>query len=181
MKRALLIALAASSLAACATEGPGGGVPPPPSPPPGEQPPSASVFRPQDFAWSTVPGHGSLQGTVGYHAGPVRYSCQGGDVVLLPETLWTRRRMTILYGSPISAAVPVSAVRARTPSAPTGDYASFARHAPCDSTNHFNFGGLPDGSWFVITLGKPVGSPGEPVAVMRRVETHGGPKAVLLN
>ncbi len=183
MKRHLLIALAASSLAACAsTGGPGGGmVPPPPAPPPVEQPPSAMVFRSQDLAWSTVPGHASLQGAVAYRAGPVRYGCQGGDVVLLPETLWTRRRMTILYGSPISAAVPVSTVRARTPSAPTGDYAGFARHAPCDAASHFTFSGLPDGAWFVITLAKPIGAAGEPVAVMRRVETKGGPKAVLLN
>ena len=46
-------------------------------------------------------------------------------MVLTPETLWSRRRMTILYGSPSSAAVPVATVRARTPSAPSGDYAAF--------------------------------------------------------
>jgi hypothetical protein len=180
MKRALLIALAATSLAACATtEGPGA-IPPPPAPP-NEQPPSASVFRTRDFAWSTIPGHASIQGALGYRFGQVRYGCQGGDVVLTPETLWSRRRMTMLYGSPSSAAVPVATVRARTPSAPSGDYAAFVRHAKCDAANRFSFADLPDGAWFVITLAKPVGAPGEPVAVMRRVETHGGVRNVLLN
>ena len=83
--------------------------------------------------------------------------------------------MVILYGSARAAAAPVSIVRARTPSAPTGDYARYVRRTTCDQTSRFAFTGLPDGSWFVITVGKPVGGPGEAVAVIRRVETHGGP------
>jgi hypothetical protein len=182
MKRTLLILLAGASLAACTTtSGPSGGPPPPPPPPESGPPPSANVFRTQDFAWSTVPGRASLNGTMAYRAGATRYSCQGGDVKLTPETPWSRRRMTILYGSPTYAAVPVDTVRARTPSAPTGDYANFVRTATCDAQNHFTFTGLPDGAWFVITLAKPVGTDGAPVAVMRRVETRGGPRAVLLN
>ena len=59
------------------------------------EPPSAMVFRPQDFAWSTVPGDASLTGTLAYKVGGARYTCQGSDVVLTPETLWSRRRMTI--------------------------------------------------------------------------------------
>ncbi|HWA60074.1 MAG TPA: hypothetical protein VG939_01805 [Caulobacteraceae bacterium] len=176
MKRTILIALAAVSLAACETTGG-----PPPPPPTAGPPPSATVFRAEDFAWSTVPGRASLQGTMGYHAGPTRYSCAGTDVILTPETPWSRRRMTILYGSPVSAAVPVETVRARTPSAPPGDYTSFVRKATCDAQNHFTFTGLPDGGWFVITVAKPVGDTGSGVAVMRRIETRGGPRAVLLN
>ncbi len=184
MKRALLIVLAGASLASCATEGPSGPVPPPPPPPPSEQPPpNPNAFRPQDFAWSTVPGHASLQGIMAYKVGKVRYTCQGSDVILTPETPWSRRRMTVLYGSAVSASVPVSTVRARTPSAPSGDYAAFVRKATCDASSRFSFAGLPDGGWYVITLAKPMGPPGagEAVAVMRRVETHGGAAAVLLN
>jgi hypothetical protein len=139
------------------------------------------IFRPQDFAWSTVPGSASVSGAMAYKVGSAHYTCQGGDVVLTPETLWSRRRMTILYGSPSSAAVPVATVRARTPSAPSGDYASFVRHASCDATNHFSFAGLPDGGWFVITVAKPANGQGEPVAVMRRIETRGGHGSVTLN
>jgi len=89
--------------------------------------------------------------------------------------------MTILYGSPQSAAVPVALVRARTPSAPSGDYASFVRKVKCDGASHFGFPQLPEGGWFLITVARPLGAPGEPVAVMRRVETRGGPRFVTLN
>ena len=101
-------------------------------------------------------------------------------MILTPETAWSRRRMIILYGSATAAAVPVSIVRARTPSAPSGDYARYVRKTTCDETNHFSFLGLPDGAWFVITVGKPVDGSGEGVAVTRRVETHGGPRSVTL-
>ncbi len=175
MKRLLVIAVAAAALSACQSTSIG-----PPAPPIGE-PPSAMVFRPQDFAWSTIPGGGSIAGALTFKVGSARYTCQGGDVILTPESLWSRRRMTILYGSPSNAAVPVATVRARTPSAPSGDYATFVRKTSCDATSHFSFSGLPDGGWFVITVAKPASGQGEPVAVMRRVETRGGRASVALN
>jgi hypothetical protein len=174
MKRLLVIAASAAALAACNSTSIG-----PPAPPIGP-PPSASDFRAQDFAWSTVPGSGTITGALTYKVGGTRYTCQGGDVVLTPETLWSRHRMTVLYGSPINAAVPVSTVRARTPPAP-GEFGSLVRHAKCDASNKFSFSGLPDGGWFVITLAKPAAGDGEPVAVMRRVETRGGVRTVVLN
>ena len=181
MMRLALIALAATTLAACA-ETPLGPVGPPPGPPPSAYiPGSGAVFRARDFAWSAQPGEGSILGSLAYRPGGVRYGCEGGDVILTPETAWTRRRMVILYGSPAAAAVPLEIVRARTPSAPSGDYASYAKKTVCDGANHFRFDGLPDGGWFVITLARPVGGPGEPIAVMRRVETRGGQRIVTLN
>jgi hypothetical protein len=89
--------------------------------------------------------------------------------------------MTILYGSPYRAAVPVGVVRSRMPSAQSDDYVRFVHRAKCDADNHFAFADLPDGSWFVITLAKPVGPQGDTVAVMRRVETRGGRRFVSLN
>jgi hypothetical protein len=179
MKRLVPIALFATALAACAEQplGPSGPAPAPPVYVPG----SGAVFRARDFAWSTAPGDGSIVGTLTYRPGGVRYSCEGGDVILTPETPWTRRRMIILYGSPISAAVPLEIVRARTPSAPSGDYASFAKKTTCDGANRFTFDDLPDGGWFVITLAKPVDGQGEPIAVMRRVETTGVRRSVTLD
>jgi hypothetical protein len=77
--------------------------------------------------------------------------------------------------------VPADLVRSRMADAPRGDYARFARRARCDDTSHFAFSGLPDGGWFVITIAKPLGGgPGPTVAVMRRVETHGGKRLVTL-
>ncbi len=184
MRGVLLVALSALALAACAEEPMGpAGFPPPMgyAPGPGYVPGSGAVFRARDFAWSAQPGAGSIVGTLAYRPGGVRYTCQGGDVILTPETAWTRRRMVILYGSPVSAEVPLEIVRARTPSAPVGDYASYAKKTTCDGANQFSFEGLPDGGWFVITLARPTDGPGEPIAVMRRVETRGGRRSVTLN
>lgn len=89
--------------------------------------------------------------------------------------------MIILYGSASAAAVTVSIVRARTPGAPAGDYARFVRKTTCDAANRFSFEGLPDGSWFIITVAKPADGQGETVAVTRRVETRGGVRSVTLN
>jgi hypothetical protein len=173
MKRLTLITFAAVSLAACAEE-PMGPVAPyvtAPAPPSG----SATVFLADDFAWSTRAGSGTIVGSLGFRTPASRYTCQGGDVILTPETAWTRRR------SPVAAAVPLDIVRARTPSAPSGDYARFAKKTTCDADNHFSFAGLPDGGWFVITLAKPVDMQGDAVAVMRRVETRGSLRTVTLN
>lgn len=179
MQRTAFLAVCALALASCA-EGPAGFGPPPP----GAYepiPPGAATFDSRDFAWSTAHGAASISGALAYHQGGAQYSCQGGDVLLTPETAWSRRRMIILYGSARAAAAPVSIVRARTPSAGAEDYARFVRRTTCDQANHFSFHGLPDGAWFAITLGKPVDRPGEPIAVMRRVETHGGEVSVTLS
>lgn len=147
---------------------------PPPPPPPGSGPPSAAVFRPGDFSWSAVPGKARIDGHLAFRTAQVRYTCAGAVVLLTPETLWTRNRMTILYNSPNAAALPADAVRARTPSAPSGDYSAFVRRATCDAADRFAFAGLPNGAWFVITVAKPVGGQGEPMAIMRRVEIRSG-------
>ena len=181
MQRLVLIALGAATLAACAEQPLGPAGPPPPPPPGLYVPGSGAVFRARDFAWSAQPGDGAIAGTLAYRPGGVRYTCRGGDVILTPETAWTRRRMVILYGSALSAAVPAEIVNARIPSAPVGDYRSYAKKTTCDEANHFAFDGLPDGGWFVITLARPADGPGAPIAVMRRVETRGGQRTVTLN
>jgi len=176
----VLASIATLCLGACANEslGPGGG--PSPPPPSGYQP-GASQFNAHDFAWSTSPGAGAIIGSMTYHEGETRYSCAGRDVILMPETPWSRRRMFILYGSAVAAALPLEIVRARTPAATSDDYATYARKTTCDGASHFRFAGLPDGAWFVITVARPSDAGEEPVAVMRRVETHGAPRNVVLN
>jgi len=174
MKRfAMLLGLAAAGiLAGCQTQ-PGG----PPGPPP---PPVAGneSFSDQDFAWSTQAGGSSVDGLLTYQGGPGHFTCK--DVVLIPRTAWSRRRMIILYGSDSQAAVSAAEVRTRTPSAPSGNYSQYVKHATCDAADHFSFGGLPNGGWFVITVATPVAG-GDGVAVMRHVETRGGVTRVALN
>lgn len=170
LKRSLSASAVLLSLAACApTMGP-----PPPPPPGSSGPATAGVFRAEDFSWSAVPGNGRIEGRLAYRAGQTRYSCSGAGVVLTPETPWTRRRMSILYKSPERSALPAEEVRARTPSAPSGDYSAFVKRAVCDANNAFSFSGLANGSWFVITVAKPVSGSGPDIAVMRRVEVRGG-------
>ena len=144
MHRIMFPAICALALASCAEEPAGFGPPPPTAHEPSL--PGPALFDTRDFAWSTARGTGSIIGTLTYRLGGARFSCQGGDVLLTPETAWSRRRMVILYGSAIAAAAPVSIVRARTPSAGTGDYARFVRRTTCDGDSHFSFEGLPDGA-----------------------------------
>ena len=169
MSRATLSAvlLAITGLAACAPT-----LGPPPPPPFHEG--SASSFRAEDFAWSTESGAGGVAGRLTYHQGRERYTCAKGTVILTPETPWTRRRMQALYLSSEAAALPADEVRARTPSAPAGDYSAFVRKATCDAASHFAFAGLPDGAWYAIVVAKPVSGNGPPIAVMRRATTRGG-------
>jgi hypothetical protein len=172
------VILAASALAAC-ENGPSMGPPAPApiyAPPPPPPPQSAGGFRDSDFAWSTAAGTGQIVGVLAYKGAAPRYSCQ--DVVLTPETAWSRARMRMLYLSAASSAVPVADVRARTP-AESNDYAKYARRAECNAAGRFSFTGLPDGGWYVITVAVPVGG-GDRMAVMRHVETHGDTVRVVL-
>ncbi len=185
MKRSLAFSLIARTVilvlalgaAGCAEQalGPTG-----PSAPVAYQPADA-VFHARDFAWSTAPGGGAIRGALAFRVGETRYSCRGRDVILTPETSWSRLRMVILYGSATNAAVPLEIVRARTPVASSGDYASYVRKTTCDDADRFSFSGLPDGAWFVITLARPADGAGDAVAVMRRVETRGAARSLTLN
>jgi len=152
--------------------------PPPPGGPVSRPPPppmsGSANFSAQDFAWSQRPGANIIAGRVAYRQGTVRYTCAGSAVVLTPETAWSSRRMTALYGSTTAAALPADEVRARTPSAPAGDAGPFVRRTTCDEADQFAFGGLPDGAWYVITVVKPAAGGGQTVALMKRVAVRGG-------
>jgi hypothetical protein len=138
------------------------------------------LFEAQDFAWSTAAGTGAIAGALTYHQGDIHYDCKGGDVLLTPETPWSRDRMLTLYGSADRATAPVSEIRARAANASPGDYARFVRKTTCDNFNRFTFSGLPNGAWYVITVAKPSNG-GEAMALTRRVVLRGDLKTVTLN
>lgn len=142
---------------------------------------SAAPFDASAFAWSVKSGAGSIHGSVIFKEGAAVYSCASGDVILTPETPWTRRRMLILYGSATAAAAPASIVRARTPSTPAGDYVRFVRRTTCDESGRFQFSGLPAGTWFVVTLAKPISGSGDALAVLRSLETRDGDVELRVN
>src|SRR5437764_411948 len=112
-------------LAGCAS--PGG----PAAPGPGAASPSAAAgaaaFKASDFAWSTAAGKGRIDGELGYSQRAATFTCSGTAVVLTPETPWVRTRMTILYMSADSAALPAIQVRQRTPPERSQDYSNFVR------------------------------------------------------
>lgn len=137
-------------------------------------------FRPGDFAWSQTPGKGGIEGQLTYGQSGQPFSCATSAVVLTPETPWVKRRMMILYNSDQSSILPAAEVRARTPPGSSQDYSAYVRRTTCDATGRFSFSGLPDGSWFVITVAKPIaagGPPGRDVAIMRRVTLKNGQMA----
>ena len=155
----------AASLAACAT------VPTNNSGPR----PSSSAFSAEDFAWSAASGRGSIDGRVSFSRDGQAFTCTG-SVALTPYTPYTRARFQTLYGSTDRAAVPEAVVRARTVENPSADYRSFVRSATCQN-GRFEFSGLPDGDWFIIT---PVSAGGDRIVLMRHIGTRGGRVSVTL-
>jgi len=165
----LLPALALAALvAACA-----------PAPAPGGVSGGGAAFDVDDFAWSARAGDNAIVGHVDYRFEGQQWRCAGA-VGLTPDTPYTRRRFSVLYGSTRSAALPAAVVRARTVQEAGADYRSFVRDTQCDAQDRFRFDDLPDGGWFVIA---PVRAEGqEPVVLMQRVTTRGGrATAVTLN
>lgn len=159
-----VVALAAGTVA-CSTTTPSFGPPPPPA-----------AFDAAAFGWSSRQGQAAIDGRVSYRQGGAAYGCTG-SVVATPETPYTRARFHALYGSTQSAAIPVAVVRARTVADPNADYRSYVREAHCQD-NRFHLPGLPDGGWFVIV---PVSTGGgEPIVLMRRIETRGG-RTIIVN
>ena len=177
MQRTLMIILASAALGACDTAGFGQST----GPGPAYTPPSRGgpeSFQESDFAWSQGSGGGSIDGVMAYRNGSMRYACE--DVVLAPETPWSRARMRILYLSTSQAAMPVEDVKSRTPPEHGAEYQRYARHASCDGGGHFAFSGIPNGAWYVITVAAPV-TGGTRMAVMRRVEMDGDNVKVVLH
>lgn len=167
--RLFAIAAVAASLAACETVPMGGYGP-------GFGPrPAAAAFRVADFDWSTRSGRGSIDGRVDYSRDGQVFACTG-SVALTPDTPYTRARFQTLYGSTDRAAIPEAVVRARTVPDPNADYRSFVRSEQCQN-GRFEFTGLPDGGWFIIT---PVSAGGDRIVLMRRVATRGGRVSVTL-
>ena len=136
---------------------------------------SAAVFNAEEFAWSGRSGRGSIDGRVTFSRDGQSFDCTG-SVALTPDTPFTRARFRTLYGSTDRAAIPEAVVRARTVENPGADYRSFVRSTTCQN-GRFEFSGLPDGDWFIIT---PVSAGGDRIVLMRHIGTRGGRVSVTL-
>jgi hypothetical protein len=169
MNRIVFATFACLALAACETT-----YPPPPPPPVETQLGPAPAFRAGDFAWSAEHGSAMIRGQTNFNQGAHHFSCSGQTVVLTPDTPYSRYRIVGLYGSSERAALPVNEVRSRQAARPSVDYSAFVRKSTCDAHDRFSFQGLPPGGWFVIVVAQPASSGGEPMALMRRVDTRAG-------
>lgn len=163
----IAVAAVAASLAACETV---------PMNDSGFAPrPSSAAFSAEDFAWSARSGRGSIEGRVAFTRDGQAFACTG-SVALTPDTPYTRARFQTLYGSTDRAAIPEAVVRARTVENPSADYRSFVRSTTCQN-GRFEFSGLPDGDWFIIS---PVSAGGDRIVLMRHIGTRGGRVSVTL-
>lgn len=164
-------------LAACETAPAPGPVAKAPPPMPGASAPAgpSMAFSTAEFAWSTKPGKGVIQGQVTSKIAGKAYGCSEQGIVLSPDTAWVRRRMEILYQSSTTATLPTAEVRSRTPPERNPAYDQFVKRAQCDAAGHFIFSNLADGSWYVISVIRtaPTVNAGE-MSVMRRVVIRGG-------
>jgi hypothetical protein len=114
-------------------------------------------------------------GRLAFKQGATAYSCANASVILTPETPWSHARMSVLYKSDTRSALPANNVRARTSQAPPGDSEPYIKRTRCDADDNFRFTGLPEGAWYVVTIGKPTaGRSGPTLAFMRRVVTRDG-------
>lgn len=160
LRSALVLAGLALTASACAPLPPTGPMGPPPS----------AAYNPGDFAWSTQPGTGGIDGRIDFNLRGTRYACTG-PVAATPDTPYTRARFYTLYGSTNRAAIPEAVVRQRTVPDANADYRGFVRAATC-ADGRFQIDNLPDGGWFIIS---PVAADGaERIVLMRRVEIRGG-------
>jgi hypothetical protein len=170
-KRLLTAAAFAACAGACAS--PGAYAPPPPPPPPGQTGPA---FDAGQFEWSRQPGAAAIRGVIGYRGPNAPYVCKDSPVVLTPDTPYSRQRIVRLYGATDRAAVPLSVVRSRQGRAPSDAFSRFVRTTRCNIDNRFAFDGLPPGSWFVVVAARPQSGEGEPIVILRRVQTGKSPQ-----
>jgi hypothetical protein len=144
-------------------------------------PPAGPV---SEFAWSQLSGGNDIAGEVALQGhGAKGWTCADQSVVLMPKTPSTTERMITLYGSAAVAVEPVGEVRARSAKVVGPDPGPYLRATRCELGNRFNFSGLPDGAYFIITRVRPRGSAAEDhdsLAVMERVTLAGGVTAHIL-
>ena len=103
-------------------------------------------------------------------------TCAGYEVSLVPETLYARERMEIIYGNAIKGYNPVYHRVIISPDNP--QYHTTLHKKICSSTGHFEFNDVKDGNYFLTALvvwdapnaGKQGGS------LMERVSVKGGEK-----
>ncbi|MBX3482509.1 hypothetical protein [Phenylobacterium sp.] len=111
------------------------------------------TFDPSEYLKYAAGGGNSIRGDafLRTRGGDVR-TCAGESVQLVPLTYYTLDWLDHVYGSAASAYVPIASVVERAKTYPLHAGASaFIRTARCNVRGEFEFSGLADGGYAVIT------------------------------
>lgn len=87
-------------------------------------------------------------------------TCAGTEVQLVPAGAYAKERMKALYGSISGGRMSVAQPISVSNSPP--EYATMRRVAICDAGGNFEFVGVADGEYFVMTVVQYVPGPGRP-------------------
>ena len=114
---------------------------------------SRSVFDVDDAAWSTGPGRNSVRGFATHNTlTNAGRTCASLPVRLVPDSSYARLRFQELYGSEVAGVSTGPNFNAYGPEKSDPRYLNVARVANCDSQGNFSFEGVPDGTWYVLSV-----------------------------
>jgi len=144
----------------------------------------ATPFNAAEVAYINKTGPAKItgQGFVRLTNGMV-ITCAGTEVALVPAGSYAKERITALYGSVGGGHMPVSQPISVANSPP--DYATMRRVTVCDAGGNFEFAGVADGEYYVMTTVQWVPRPGLPPEGGRMIRlvriTDGNSLRVILN
>ncbi|MCL1524579.1 prealbumin-like fold domain-containing protein [Xanthomonas nasturtii] len=140
MKTAIASIAMLACLAACASL----------APPQPRQVALTTLFSPQEVAWFTTTGMGSVTGQAFFQTrGGQPRTCAGLEVSLQPHSTYGDERLTAIYGNATGGYTPALASRVQfTPD--DLDYQQVRKTSICDAQGNFSFTGLPAGKYFLV-------------------------------
>ena len=135
-------------------------------------------FDPNEVSWIFQGGNNTISGeaflrTIG---GEVR-TCAGLDVILIPVSRYSTKRIQVLYGNTNAGYIPLFSGKRIVFKPDPPLYYKYMKKAKCDASGHFKFTNLPDGEYYIIanvmwSVGGYIPSQGG--YLMQRVKVNGG-------
>jgi len=143
------------------------------------------TFDPSDVRWSKAAGANAITGVALLSTGGKPRTCASLPVRLAPDSDYTRKRISGLYGDDDEGFVDArQAQRLRAQQDVDKRYESSLKTAVCDAHGNFAFRNLPDGTYYVlapVVWRNKLGEVSEGGFYMQRVTVAGGEtKAVTL-
>jgi hypothetical protein len=134
----------------------------------------STPIAPSEVDWARRSGTNTVTGLALIDAGGTPHTCAGQQAVLIPDSAYSRARMTAIFGNATKGmrAASLGPVKFERDD-PL--YVSTLRTTPCDAAGSFSFPRVPDGVWYVTSSVKWQGaSQVEGGSMMQRVDVRGG-------